>query len=149
MEPYELRSKKIRKGKCLHCGKEFLQKYHDKIYCSERCKKNAAIKRYWKRHPKEAKIKFNRMRRKREALQRKLVLEYYGGKPSRCKNCGYRIYECLDIDHVNGDGKGNIHRKKIRGTIYHWIIKNKFPKGFQVLCRNCNWLKYIRSKNTC
>ena len=31
-----------------------------------------------------------------------------------------------------------------RGQVLrNWIIKNNFPKGFQVLCHNCNYAKGI------
>lgn len=30
-------------------------------------------------------------------------------------------------------------RKEIgRSSTYFWIIRNKYPKGFRVLCHNCN-----------
>jgi len=30
-----------------------------------------------------------------------------------------------------------------------WIRKNNFPKGFQVLCMNCNWGKGHSKDNKC
>lgn len=51
----------------------------------------------------------------------------------------------LSIDHI--DGGGTKHRKEIGikngkgGNMSFWIIKNKFPTGFQVLCHNCNMAK--------
>lgn len=66
------------------------------------------------------------------------VLEHYGGK---CQCCGEDKYEFLSIDHINGGG--NKHRKENglltgQGT-YRWLIRNNFPKGFRVLCHNCNF----------
>ena len=29
----------------------------------------------------------------------------------------------------------------------NWIIKNNFPKGFQVLCSNCNFAKGLKKNN--
>lgn len=44
------------------------------------------------------------------------------------------------IDHINGNGSK--HRKKLNNTdMYRWLIKNKYPEGFQVLCMNCNFAK--------
>jgi len=34
--------------------------------------------------------------------------------------------------------------------LHNWIIENNFPKGFQILCQNCNFAKgMIRNKNKC
>lgn len=69
---------------------------------------------------------------------RRVVFEHYGKK---CVRCGEDDIRVLSIDHINNDGAQ--HRKKLDGKpLYPWLIKNEFPEGFQVLCRNCNWLKY-------
>src|SRR5208282_3239645 len=69
-----------------------------------------------------------------EAEARILVFNYYGWY---CACCGSNTV--LTIDHVNGDGKE--HRKKLsksHTTLYRWLVKRKFPPGFQTLCRSCN-----------
>lgn len=73
--------------------------------------------------------------------RRRLCLDWYGRE---CACCGEDIYEFLVIDHINGGG--NKHRKEVlgagnTGSIYHWLIKNIFPDGFQTLCHNCNMAK--------
>jgi hypothetical protein len=68
--------------------------------------------------------------------QREMVIKNYGNK---CVCCGEKNYYFLSIDHINGGG--NKHRKEIGGNFYGWLIRNKFPKGFQVLCYNCNFAK--------
>lgn len=71
---------------------------------------------------------------------RSLCLAHYGNK---CNCCGINIQQFLTLDHLNR--KGNIQRKKLFGYnvsgihMYRWLIKNNFPKGFQILCMNCNW----------
>jgi len=30
------------------------------------------------------------------------------------------------------------HKKEIGKRIYLWLLKNNFPKGFQILCFGCN-----------
>lgn len=67
------------------------------------------------------------------------VLTHYGGSPPKCICCGETESKFLSIDHVNGGG--NKHRKQIGSHIYNWIKNNDFPKGFQVLCYNCNLAK--------
>lgn len=66
---------------------------------------------------------------------KRLIMDHYGGK---CDCCGITDIGLLTIDHINNDG--NIHRKEsgCGNKIYRWLIKNKFPLGFHVLCWNCN-----------
>lgn len=65
------------------------------------------------------------------------ALNAYGGK---CACCGESNYEFMAIDHINGGG--NKHRKDNKTgsglQFYRWLKKNKYPKGFRVLCHNCN-----------
>src|SRR3989304_933090 len=97
-------------------------------------------KHYWANREKEimrvmkGNAKYHRQR-KIEALGK------YGGSPPKCACCGCPILLFLTIDHMNNDGAK--HRKEIKryGSIYLWLKKMNYPKGFQVLCMNCNWAK--------
>lgn len=77
-------------------------------------------------------VNWNRKAR-REALDR------YGGK---CACCGERRFEFLAIDHVGPRGTGNKHRKSGKHNpgngFVKWLKRNGWPKGFRVLCHNCN-----------
>ena len=76
----------------------------------------------------------------KNAKLRKRVFEHYG---LSCACCGESVYEFLEIDHIDGDGSGNDHRREIGyGAIYRWLIRNNFPPGFQTLCSNCNRAKF-------
>ena len=73
------------------------------------------------------------------------VIEHYGGK---CKCCGEDRLPFLNIDHPKNDG--GKHRKLIANggvasgwKTYHWLRVNNFPKGFRVLCFNCNIGRHI------
>ena len=78
--------------------------------------------------------------RKAWAKMRRNVFEHYG---LSCACCGESTFEFLEIDHVDGDGKGNDHRREIGYSgIYKWLIRNGFPEGFQTLCSNCNRAKF-------
>jgi hypothetical protein len=80
--------------------------------------------------------------REKGRIRRNLVrwncLIHYGGEPPRCLCCGESNIEFLCIDHINGGGERQ--RKQIGqgAKIYNWLIKNNYPKGFRVLCANCN-----------
>ena len=65
--------------------------------------------------------------------ERALCVKHYG--PS-CKCCGEDRYEFLAIDHIHGGGRK--HRMQIGGKLARWLVRNKFPEGFRILCHNCN-----------
>ena len=70
------------------------------------------------------------------------VVEHYSSGTMECACCGVHYLEFLTIDHINGGG--NRQRKKLfrhgggGSKFYRWLISNCFPKGFRVLCNNCN-----------
>jgi len=47
--------------------------------------------------------------------------------------------EFLAIDHINGGGEKE-RRKLRRGGVNFciWLRSHDFPKGYRVLCHNCN-----------
>lgn len=72
-------------------------------------------------------------------LVRLEVLIYYSFNIPKCECCEENRLEFLSIDHI--DGGGAKHRKEDPSSIkiYAWLKRNKFPKGFRVLCMNCNF----------
>lgn len=74
---------------------------------------------------------------------KELVFDAYGGPVCAC--CGETEVKFLTIDHINGDGAD--HRRQMKEEhgyvveIYRWLKNNNFPRGFQVLCWNCNCSK--------
>lgn len=70
---------------------------------------------------------------KQRALDKEVVLAWYGG---RCACCGENNLKFLTMDHV--DGGGHQHRKTGIGYIYSYLISQFMPSGFQILCYNCN-----------
>ena|SRR3990167_8228 len=80
------------------------------------------------------------MMKSRYEKERKVVFSKLG---DACACCGETEPLFLTVDHVNNDG--HIQRKDHRNQytrIYRWLIKNNFPKGFQLLCMNCNQGKH-------
>jgi len=74
---------------------------------------------------------------KKRALRQEVV-DYYGGK---CACCGESEPKFLAIDHIGGGG--NKHRREMsangRGDNFaYWLKRNGFPKGYRILCHNCN-----------
>ena len=110
---------------CEICGKEYIPTGSHQKYCPA-CKTKS-----WKERDRKKTRKYH-------DKIRRIVLEHYGGKNLACACCGETRIEFLTIDHINGSGAKHI--KEIGGAsyFYRWLIKNNFPKGFRVLCHNCN-----------
>jgi hypothetical protein len=113
----------------------------------EKCK--AANRRYLERNPGLAAKRTQEWRAanreraleaQRQANRKLKVAAYqaYGG--FRCACCGETEEPFLSLDHIHNDGAQ--HRKVVdRRKIYKWLSENGYPKGFQVLCMNCNFGK--------
>lgn len=126
--------------------KEYRKKY------SKRRKEND--KRYYEKHKVQILARGKKWRQSNSIHRREqwklyaqklklMVLSHYGGNPPKCACCGEAETIFLTIDHINDDGAK--HRKRIKSKagygFYRWLIKNNFPKGYQVLCFNCNYAK--------
>jgi hypothetical protein len=73
------------------------------------------------------------------------VMQHYSGGTPQCFMCGIDDMDLLCLDHIADDGAKHRKENKFSGgdKLYKWIIDNKFPGGFQVLCWNCNAKKEI------
>jgi hypothetical protein len=83
---------------------------------------------------------------KRRAIEKRIrdkvrliVLEHYGGKPPKCACCREKTIEFLSLDHINGGGRKE--RRQYGSKLCYSLIRRKFPKGYQILCHNCNQAK--------
>jgi hypothetical protein len=139
---------------CPHCKKE-KEFYSDKSSWCKDCSREYAKKRYeregnvlrervfrWKEKNKD---KYNQMAKNVNKKRREAVLFGLGGNNPKCKCCGEKISEFLEVDHINNDGSNE--RKLYGSAMYLEIIKQGFPKDkYQLLCRNCNHAKHIYGK---
>ena len=163
----ELRKRRIESGVCGHCGKRPLcsntecevcrekrLEYQKRAYKTGSTSKSAeAVRRTRKKRLSEGRCgrcgkekvvpglttcqKCSDSAKQQMTRAKDEVFAAYGGY--KCSCCEEDIPEFLTLDHVNGDGAE--HRRKIRQDgrgFYNWIIRNKFPPIFQVLCYNCN-----------
>ena len=95
-------------------------------------------KSYWKhKTSRDAKIKAYHKQVKID------VIKHYSNGTNKCNYCGIKGLVFLTIDHIDGDGAKQRRLKNHKTGImfYIWLRKNKYPKGFQVLCYNCNQAK--------
>jgi len=99
--------------------------------------------RYQVAHREEYRKKMREYARAYRRRRKYLVLSCYSlGQPA-CATCGEGRIACLTIDHINGGGRR--HRQSVgEGTpFYNWLRDNNYPDGYQVLCMNCQWVKYF------
>ena len=70
---------------------------------------------------------------------KRIVFEHYGKKCQWPDGCDVSDPDMLQIDHVDGHGGKERRRGIICRTLYAFLIKNDFPKGYRLLCANHNW----------
>lgn len=90
----------------------------------------------------------NRIRkyiRERRAKFRKLVLMHYSEGTMQCKYCGFSDERALSVDHINGGGTQHRKTMKSGGNFCEVLVREGYPKGYQILCMNCQFIK--RSEN--
>lgn len=84
---------------------------------------------------------YNKLRAQKYRQTRKdIVLNYYGNVCACCKETE-KTFLC--IDHIKNDGGDHRRLDTSACNIVNWLIKHKFPKGFQTLCHNCNFAKRL------
>ena len=97
-----------------------------------------------------------------EAKIRLKILLHYSKSLSNsdipcCNCCGENFHvDFLALDHIAGrrqmDSETELKKLGYSSEFHHntlarWIIKNNFPKGFQILCQNCNFAKGMKGNN--
>lgn len=81
------------------------------------------------------------------ARMREEMIAAYGGQ---CACCGESEPAFLQLDHTNNDGAASRRRENANGAEYWLRLKRRgWPTdGYQLLCANCNWGRYING-GTC
>jgi hypothetical protein len=131
---------------CSHCKQQVSIEQFAKrqtAYCgyNSTCKICVQAQRttYWKANPEE-RIKYLARHRSYHHRERLEVLQYYSHSTvPYCACCGESQYEFLSIDHIHGGGYQ--HMKTIKSNLDRWLKRQGFPKGYRVLCYNCNFVR--------
>ncbi len=148
-----LKSRTAKSCGCLNISKAWVDQPVPETAACRKCKQTFPLTTAnFYRHPK-SKFGFrlicipcvkeirNRLSRKDAGKLRRAALVHYSGDPPHCQcpgGCDVTFMEFLSIDHI--DGGGRQHRLEIKGgNIYRWLRKNNYPKGYRVLCMNCNF----------
>lgn len=118
---------------CQHCGEVTIRRHRKSWRCNKADREGR--KNRWHLYHKT-----NEQRREYYQNRKKRVVAHYSQNTMKCAKCGFGDLRALSIDHINGNGSE--HRKQIgKSRLYSWLVKNKFPSGFQVLCMNCQFIK--------
>jgi hypothetical protein len=96
--------------------------------------------RKWRRNNPE---KVKEVSRKNSIKRKQICIIHYG-KNGGCVCCGETELCFLTIDHIKDNGAKDKKKYGPGERLRYWmIIKDKFPKGLQTLCFNCQWGKRI------
>jgi len=79
-------------------------------------------------------------------IERQKALVYLSGDPPECRRCGFSDIRALQIDHINNDGfrERKNNKSKIRNSTFVLRLpREEALNKYQVLCANCNRIKYI------
>ena len=139
------------RGICVYCSR--VPASTNSLFCEPCREKNKKAKeKYQQTHKREQAVRMHdwyvRTRSVRALVSKetaqKLKREIISAYGDKCKCCGVSEIVFLDIDHINNDGARHREELKRAGrNFYGWLKRNHFPPGFQVLCKNCNWAKYV------
>lgn len=99
-----------------------------------------------KEYRKKNRDKLNKANKERREKIKIIVLTKYGNGKLACVHCGFDDLRALCIDHIDGGGKEEYDSLPSPDAMYRKLIKNNYPKGYQTLCMNCNWIKRDENK---
>jgi hypothetical protein len=75
---------------------------------------------------------------------RETLIKHYSDGTMKCAICPEARFDALDIDHIHGGGRKERQGFGSNRKLYKHIIDTGFPPGYRVLCRNCNWIAFLR-----
>lgn len=121
---------------CLECGCSYLKIQPHQKYCSQKCGNKAQHRRWQKKYPEKQKEYLKKYQIKLRAD----VFQLYG---NQCVKCGETDPTVLSIDHKIPVGKNRTLTYPLYAKIRKHKNNEEYLSRFQLLCRNCNWIKYI------
>lgn len=102
--------------------------------------------KYYKEHREER----QKYTRDRGQQVKQTVLSHYSDGQPKCTRCGFEDIRALTIDHINGGGNKQRRSDGLLGAnFFKWLICQNYPKGLQVLCMNCQFIKKVENGENC
>ncbi len=118
--------------------REVRKAYANRYYQEHKERIIAYKKRYWQLNKERLSAKDKERVTRNRAILKRDVLTHYGGGKCACVKCSFSDIRALSIDHLGGGG--NKHRVRIN-NFYRWLKRGEYPKGYQTLCMNCQFIK--------
>jgi len=109
----------------------------------------------YSKHKEKNRPRVNKVALERNRKRKLLVYTQYSNGIPKCACCGIIRIEFLTIDHIIPKRKMENDPKMIKigfkftrkaAPLNQWLVTNNFPKGFQILCWNCNFAKGVMGK---
>ena len=127
------------------------KKWYHKNIARNRTKANEYQKKWRKKNLEKVRGKKRVWEKEYRKKLRLDILNAYSNNDPKCACCGESNLGFLTIDHI--DDNGAEHRRSISKSgrrcgwgLNQWLRRNNYPKGFQILCFNCNCGKHIYRK---
>lgn len=98
-----------------------------------------------RQNPKWVESEQRRGREYWQKLRHEAIMAYGG---YRCNCCGETEKAFLSLDHIFGGGAEHRREMKNGNPIAKWLKDHCYPAGFQVLCMNCNFGRFM-NKGIC
>lgn len=124
---------------CKHCAKKYLKQgaaRYRRLKSKRRCTACKKPSRPGRIFCEGCAGKNYGSRRASYERARQEMFDHYGRE---CRCCGESTPEFLTVDHVGGGGSAHRKRESGAAAICGWLRKRGYPKGFQILCWNCNY----------
>ena len=76
------------------------------------------------------------------------VLSHYSNNKIECQKCGTNDVRILVLNHERGGGSRDRKQLNKYGmAFYNYLKRQNYPSGFNVLCRNCDWIERLENIN--
>ena len=107
------------------------------------------------KHKEKNRPRANKKVLERYAKRKLQVYTHYSNGIPKCACCGIMKIEFLTMDHIMPKSEMEKEPKMIKmgfkatrkaAQLNLWLVTNNFPKGFQILCWNCNFAKGMLGK---
>lgn len=115
--------------------KEYMKEYMERYRPEHREKLRENNLRSHRKHQDKARSYYIKLKQE--------ILTHYGNGKYACIKCSESKSACLSLDHINGGGSSHKSELGISGGsgFYLWLRRNNYPKGYQTLCMNCQFVK--------